>query len=335
MKASRGQIERMLDSGGGPFPVVLLHGPDDSGSRALMARLIRALGTDAERIEIDGASLKADPARLADEAASLSLFGDRRIVIATLNGDEATGAVTNLLASGTIANPVVLLAGQLKPASALLKAFLAHPQAPAFASYAPDERELSELANAMARERGLRIDHETARALAAMCGLDRAVLESEVEKLALYCNADPTAPATADMQALAAIGADSGEPELSTLTDASFGGRPADAADQMARLEIEGVEGIVLLRALTRRVQLLIKLQAEIAGGKSPDAATAAVFFKEKGAVQSQLRRWSPERLARASDKLLDAERTIKSSGSAGPILADAAIFEIARAARR
>ncbi len=313
----------------------LLHGPDESGSRALVARLIRALGTDVERIELDGASLKADPARLADEAASLSLFGDRRLVIATLGGDEASAAIAALLSSATIANPVVLLAGQLKPASALLKAMLAHPQAPAFASYPLDEKELSELANAMARERGLRVDSETARALAAMCGLDRAVLESEVEKLALYCNADPVAPASADLQALSAIGADSGEPELSILTDAAFNGRPADVADQMARLGTEGVEGIVLLRALTRRVQLLIRLQAEIAGGKSADAATASVFFKEKGAVQAQLRRWSPERLARASDKLLDAERAIKASGSAGPILADAAILEIARAARR
>lgn len=335
MKTSRSQIERLLDSGGGPCPVILLHGPDDSGSRALLARLIRSLGTDVERIEIEGSAIKADPARLADEAASLSLFGDKRLVIASLGGDEAMPAVANLLSATTIANPVVLITGQLKPASALLKAFIAHRQASAFASYALDERELGELATAMARERGLRIDSEAARMLAAMCGLDRAVLESEVEKLALYCNADPAAPTSADSHAVGSIGADSGEPELSTLTDAAFGGRAGDAADQIARLRIDAVEGIVLLRALTRRVQLLIRLQAEIAGGKSVETATASVFFKEKSAVTAQLRRWPAERLARASDKLLAAERAIKASGSAGPILADAAILEIARAARR
>ncbi len=335
MKASRGQVERLLDTGGGPFPVFLLHGPDESGSRALVTRLIRALGTDVERIELDAATLKTDPARLADEAASLSLFGDRRLVIVTLGGDDAATAIGNLLSSTTIANPVAIVAGQLKPGSALLKAVLAHPRAPAFASYPLEEKELSELASTMARERGLRIDAATARALATLCGQDRAVLESEVEKLALYCNADPVAPVTADTQALIAIGADSGEPELSILTDAAFGGRAGDVADQIARLRIEGAEGIVLLRALTRRVQLLIRLQAEIARGKSADAATASVFFKDKGAVQAQLRRWSPDRLARASDKLLDAERAIIASGSAGPILADATILDIARAARR
>jgi DNA polymerase III subunit delta len=335
VKANRGQIEKLLDAGGGAFPVFLLYGPDESGSRALMARLVRVLGAGAEKIEIDGTALKADPARLADEAAALSLFGDKRLVVATIHGDEAMAAITTLLASVTIANPVVIIGGALKGTSAVVKALLAHPKAQAFASYPLDERALAELASAMARERGLRIDGETARTLAALSGLDRAVLESEVEKLALYCDADPTAPKEAGRDAVDAIGADAGEPELAILTDAAFGGRPDEAADQLARLRADNIEGIVLLRALTRRAQQLVKLQGEMAGGKSVDAVTASLFFKEKGPVTAQLRRWSPDRLARASDRLLAAERAIKASGSAGPIMADATILDIARAARR
>ena len=36
------------------------------------------MGAEAERVDLSGAELKADPARLADEAASISLFGGAR-----------------------------------------------------------------------------------------------------------------------------------------------------------------------------------------------------------------------------------------------------------------
>src|SRR3546814_1879050 len=75
----------------------LLHGPNVAGSQALTKRLERAMGPDAERIDLDGAALKIDPARLADEAASISLFGGARWIRVTLAGDEALPAIEGLL----------------------------------------------------------------------------------------------------------------------------------------------------------------------------------------------------------------------------------------------
>ena len=106
-------------------------------------------------------------------------------------------------------------------------------------------------------------------------------------------------------------------------------------ADQLATLAAEGVDGIAVLRALNRRVQMLIKLCSEMAGGKSAEALVAPLFWKEKGPVAAQLRKWSPDRLARASDRILQAERAIKAAKSVGPLLADAELVTIARAARR
>ena len=88
MKVKEAQIGRALDnpiSNGpdGSIRLFLLYGPDESGSRALAARLERAMGPGAERIDLDGATLKEDPARLADEAASFSLFGEKRHIRVT------------------------------------------------------------------------------------------------------------------------------------------------------------------------------------------------------------------------------------------------------------
>ena len=87
MKASKAQIEAAL-AAPGETRFFLLHGPDDSGSRALVKALAEAMGPAAERIDLAGSELKADPARLADEAAAISMFGDARWILVEPAGDE-------------------------------------------------------------------------------------------------------------------------------------------------------------------------------------------------------------------------------------------------------
>ena len=76
--AKSAAIERALDIADPSVRCYLLYGPDESGSRALAQRLVKALGPDAERIDIEAGRLASDPAILADEAASVSLFGGAR-----------------------------------------------------------------------------------------------------------------------------------------------------------------------------------------------------------------------------------------------------------------
>lgn len=335
MKANKGQIERAFDALDGGFRLFLLYGPDDASSRALIPRLARALGPDAEKVELDGPTLKADPARLADEAASFSLFGGKRYIVATVTGDEALPAIEALMEVDTNGNAVILLAGALKPSAGLVKRLLNDPKAACLASYPPNDSDFAQIASGLAHEQGLRIDSNLARRLVALSGNDRAVLAREIEKLALYLDASPATPREAKHDDVEAIGATNAEPDLSGLTDAVLGGRADAMADQLATLASEGVDGIAVLRALNRRVQMLIKFSGEMAGGKSAEALVAPLFWKEKGPVASQLRKWSPDRLARVSNRILQAERAIKASKSAGPLLGDAELVTIARAARR
>lgn len=339
MKASRTEIERALDNPPAHIRLFLLYGPDEGESLALAQRLERAMGSTAERIELDGATLKADPARLADEAAALSLFGDRRHIRVTVSGDEAMAAVEGLLQASTAGNPVVIVAGALKPGSALLKCALADPHVMACISYPLESDKAAPLAAALAREQGVRLEGDVAQALAAAAANDRGLIAREVEKLALYLDAAPDRPKSADRADLDAVGAGEGEADLSRLVDAVLGGHPDKAAAGIARLGEQGVSGIPAIRAVAKRVQLLARLASAVAEGKSPravvDAQGKAIFWKEKGSVERQLGRWSPERLARLSDRLLTAERGIKGFASAGDILADAEFITIARAAQR
>lgn len=339
MKANRAEIERALDAPPPHIRLFLLYGPDEEESRSLALRLDRAMGAEAERLDLDGAALKSDPARLIDEAASISLFGEKRHIRVNVVGDECLPAIEGLLEADTAGNPVVILAGALRPTSALLKRALADPAAMACISYALDAEKAAPLAAAMAREHGLRLEQDVARQLAHAAANDRALMAREVEKLALYLDAAPDRPMTADMGALDAIGAGEGDAELSRLVDAVLGGSPADAAREIAQLSEQGVAGIPAIRALAKRVHLLVRLARQMGSDGNAravvEAQGKAIFWKEKAGVERQLKRWSAGRLATLADRLLAAERGIKAQASVGDILADAEMITIARAAQR
>lgn len=342
MKANKGQIERALDAPSADIRLYLLHGPDESGSRALAERLERAMGPEAERIELDSAGLKGDPARLADEAAAISLFGGARHIRLTLaNADDALPAIQALIEAPQAGNPVVAIAGTLRATSAFLKYALEQPAILAFASYAPEGQDADRLAAAMAREAGLRIaSNDVARRLAAAAAGDRAILSREIDKFALYLDAAPDRPAELDHAAIDALGADADEGDLGRLVDAVMGGNPGQVGGEVARLAAVGIEGIPLIRAVLKRALLLAQLRADVEQGSSVDAVMAsgagkAVFWKEKAVVQRQIGLWRPDRLATALTRLLDAERAVKASGTIGPIAVEAELIAISRAAAR
>lgn len=340
VKANANEMARALDGAAtGTTRLFLLYGADEAGSAALAQRLARAMGSGAERVDLEGPALKADPARLADEAASISLFGERRWIRIQPAGDEIAAAVTALLDAETAGNPVVAIAGALKPSSPLVKIATEHKLALAHPSYVPDARNAAEIADMLAKEAGLRLSRDLGRALAAACSNDRSLMAQEIEKLALYLDAAPDRPTEVPADALDAIGAATPEGELSKLVDAVMGGQPSRVGAEIARLEQSGLSGIPVLRALFRRVVLLAGLRKDIEGGMSPQAAIEArgkaIFFKEKPAITDQAGRWTSDRLAQLADKLLAAERALKSSGTAGEILAEAEMLTFARFAAR
>lgn len=338
MKAKRAEMERALRSPSA-YRFFLAYGPDDSGSHSLVKIAAAGAGPEAERIELTGAELRADPARLADEAASISLFGGARYIVVQPAGDECLAAVEALLQAPAAGNPVLLIAGALKPASKLLKFALAQPAALALASYAPEGQEAERLVTDMARAEGLNVRSDVARRLADACAGNRAILALELQKLALYLDAAPGKPKPLEHDALDAVGAAAEEGDLSRLVDSVGSGNLAMLQSELVRLASEGIEGIPLIRAMLRRMSLLTRLRAQVELGKSPDAVMAsqgkALFWKEKDSIFRQLSKWRPEALARSVSRLLEAERQVKASGGLGPTAVDEELFAICRQAAR
>lgn len=338
MKAKRPEMERALKAPSA-WRFFLLYGPDEAGSHSLVRLAAAAAGAEAERVDLTGAELRGDPARLADEAASISLFGGARYIVVQPAGDECLPAVEALLEAPAAGNPVLLIAGALKPASKLLKRALAEPAALALASYPPEGMEAERLVFEMARAEGLIVRPDVARRLADACAGNRSILSLELQKLALYLDAAPERPQPLDHEALDAVGAAAEEGDLSRLVDSVGNGNAAMLQAELLRLSGEGVEGIPLIRAVLRRMSLLSRLRAQVERGNSPDAVMASqgksLFWKEKESIGRQLSRWRPDALARSVSRLLEAERQVKASGGLGARAVDEELFAICRQAAR
>lgn len=339
MKANRGQIEKALDAPPQDIRFFLLYGPDEAGSQALARRLERAMGPQAERIDLDGSTLKDDPARLSDEAASFSMFGDRRWIRVSGMGDESLAALTALLEAEAAGNPVIAVAGALKPTSKLLKLALDHKGALAFISYQPDAREAEQIAIGIARESGLRLSSDLARRIVALANGDRALMAGEVEKLILYLDAAPEHPREATAEALDALSADNPDTEVAPLVNAVLGGDLKAMHRELASLAETGTAMASVIRPLLSRAMLVANIRTAFdSSGRLESAiesAGKAVFWKEKGLVSRQVQTWNAPGIARVIQRLLEAERSSRGGRGLGDLMVRHELLAIARQAAR
>jgi len=327
------QVAARLDRPAADIRLYLFHGPDTAGAVALAARLGKGMGDGVERVDMDGAMLKGRPGILADEAASASLFGDRRYIRVTGMGEESVEAVTLLLAAGSAGNPVAAIAPTVKATSKLVKLVTASLNAVAVACYVPDQQQAAKLAVAMARDHGMRLIGDVAERLAQVTAGDRAVLASEIEKLALYLDAAPDRPRDADNDAFDAIGASIADAEMGGIVSAMIAGDTAAVA-----LPVPPGEGAIpFLRAAARRLLALAEMRGDIDDGTPVDQVLERhrVFWKEKPATATALRRWDAPRIARAIERVRDAERAVLSGRGLGEVTTAAEAIAIARAAAR
>ena len=286
---------------------------------------------------MSAASLKNDPAALADEAGAIGLFGGKRVLWLEPAGEEIAEAVEALLQASAAESAAIAVAGALKKTSKLLQLAESHPLGLAHQSYELSERDTERLVEDLGAQEGLRLAPGVAAEIAGAANGERGVITQELTKFALYLGASRDAPAVLDSEALEAVGAGS-EGEWTHLGDLALSGETGSVADELARAS--GLEPISLLRALQRRLQMLAPLRAKVDEGRRPAdivaSAGKSVFFKEKELVTKLLTQWDSSALARVSERLGSLERQLMRADSPPDVEAiGEELVTIARAARR
>ena len=320
---------------------VLLTGPDESTMEAVAAHLFGLAGKDAERVAFTSAQMAQDASLLAAEAASMSLFSDARVIKLDITGggDDCIGAVEALLAADTAINPVIAAGAAITARSKLVKLVEGADHAVAAICYQPDRRALVGIAMAAAGEQGLRLANAEAQLLVDLVSGDQALMRREIEKIALYLDAAPDRQRQVTAADIAALGAATHEEDVSACINVALGGKLRELPGMLTQAAAVGVAEIRIIRALAIRATQLARLRAEVDGGAHPATVVAAkssgVFWKERDAVTAQLHIWDSLRVTRLMTRLLDCERALKASGTAGAVLFRKLMTDIAYQAAR
>jgi len=289
-------------------------------------------------VRIAADAIKADPARLSDEARAMALGGGRRVVRVDGAGDALTLAMRSLFDDpdfGPDDALIVVDAGALAARSSLRKLFEGEATAAAVACYADDARDIARLIGETLGGHGIEVSRDAAAYLAAHLGGDRAVSRGELKKLALYMGGAGTVELA---DAIASVG-DSAATALDDACFAAAGGDYGGLDKALARAVAEGVHGVAILRAAGRHVMRLHQAAGIMSEGKSADQAVRAlrppVIFFQVERFRAQLSRWSPGTLSRALDVLIEAEIDCKTTGMPADAVTGRALMRIAQMARR
>jgi DNA polymerase III subunit delta len=340
VKLAAARVEAFLRTPDPEARAVLLYGPDAGLVRERAETLARSVCPDLRdpfRVaDLAATTLATDPARLADEAAQISLMGGRRVIRVREAGDALAPLFGRFLADaiGPASDALVVVeAGDLPGRSALRRVFDDCRVGAAIGCYADGARDLAAMIRDACVAHRIRLSRDASDFLVEHLGGDRLLTRSELEKLTLYAGDG----GQVELDDARAVIADSA---LLSLDDAIFAAAEGDAPAldrALARVFQEGGAAVSVVRALLRHLQRLHLLAARVASGASSEEAIRAarppIFFKQQDSWRRQLQRWNEARLRRALDRVAEAEFRMKLTGLPAETICREAMFALAREA--
>lgn len=332
-------IRSFLEKPDESLHAILLYGPDagliKERAEILGRTRVDDLSDPFSVVELASADVKADPARLVDEANALSFGGGGRLVRVRQATDGCSEACKSIIQSETPAGALVIVeAGELSPRSSLRKMFEGSEDAVALACYGDDARSLPDVINQTLGKYKNTLTSDAMALLIQSLGADRSMTRSELEKLALYKGG----PGEITIDDVRNSISDAGATSLDDVVFACASGNIDKLDAALEKTFDQGTHGVAVVRASSRHFQRLHLARGQLDEGRSMDDALRAlrppVFYKFKDQFKAQLNIWPPGRLARAFELLTQAELDCKTTGLPGSIMAHRALIQIAQAAR-
>jgi DNA polymerase-3 subunit delta len=304
----------------------LIHG-DDHGRIAERRARLRAMAEDesgAGGVEVfEGDACTSDA--VATALASMTFAVGRRFVIADgverwKDGDveAVTAAMADLDATDTTVAFFAREEGRYKVPAALEKAVEKAGGQVAVES-AVKARDLPRWLQARARELGVELDLQGARALVAQVGDRQQRLVRELEKLALEYGPG----ASLDAETVAASSASSAERRLWTLSDALVAGDRRTATRALLELRAQGERVPSLLYGMVRRLRDALAVAEALAAGQAPAQIKRSLRMPSFAADRliSDVSKRDVESLRRALELMADLE--LESRGGGGGVLSE------------
>jgi DNA polymerase III subunit delta len=339
MEVKAGAAERFIGNLPSGLVAALVYGPDQGLVReraVTVAKSVLADLNDPFRVaELDESLLEADPARLWDEAAALSMTGGRRVVRVRSANNGLAKTFEKFLASPPGDALIVIEAGDLAKSGALRRVFESAANAAAIPCYPDDGRALEDLVRAHLKSLGLSIEEGALHYAVSRLGSDRGITRSELEKLALFAMGDKTVTEAH----VAEIMGDESELRMDEALDAAGEGDYSRLDKRLSQLWAAGTQPVGVLRQAMGHFQRLMAVRAEADEGGNVAAAIKKlrppVHFSRENSMRAQASRWSLPQLQTALDILYEGEALLKTTGVPNEAVCGRALLSVAALAGR
>ena len=338
MKLPTARIAACLQRPDQTIRAVLLYGPDIGLVRERADVLARTVCPDLKdpfRVtDLSGAALAADPARLADEAAQLSLIGGRRVIRVRDAADRLAGLFRGFLDAAPGDGFIVVEGGDLPGSSALRRVFDTSPRAAAIGCYPDAPRDRAAVIRDTLRAHRITASGEATQYLVEHLGNDRLLTRAELEKLALYAGEGGHVE-------LDDVRLSIGDSAVLATDDAVMAAAEGDAArvDRVIdRVLQEGESAVSVVRAMLRHLQRLHVFAARVAAGTTVAevvrTARPPIFYRQEDSFKRQLVLWNEVGLRAQLKRIAQAELHMKLTGLPADTVCREALLAVAQAAR-
>ncbi len=338
MKYSQAQFESFLQKPTDKIIAVLFYGTNAGLVADNTSRLIKKLSSGQQDpfvlAEIDNDKIKECPSIIVDEASSIGLFGERRLIKYADAGNSTTKLIKPLLELKNLSSLTILNSDSLNKSSSLRSLFEAADNAFCVACYDDNASDIPQIISSYLTSENKQISRDTLNFLAQNLSSDRLVSKSELEKLVLYVG-DKTEIEINDV--IACCG-DASAVSMDELIYAVADGNLSKAQISFDKLLSEGTNPVGITRALINHFQKLLSIKAKTDGGMPLSSAMNSLiprlFFDKETSFKNQVSFWQDTFLVKALNILQQAEIDCKTTDMPDVTMCNRAILQISTAAQ-
>ncbi|PBC05667.1 DNA polymerase III subunit delta [Mesorhizobium sp. WSM3860] len=317
--------------------IILLYGPD----RGLVAERAKTFASKTglplddpfSVVKLDGAEVDRDEGRLLDEARTVPMFSDRRLLwIRNASGQKALADDIKALTAEPARDALILIeAGDLKKGTGLRAIVEAAGNAIALPCYADEARDLDSVIDDELRKAGMSMTLDARQALRRNLGGDRLASRGEIDKLVLYAHGKKEI----DLDDVNALSGDVSGASFDAAVDAMLDGKVGDFDIAFTRHCASGGHPFLVLSSAMRQLQAIQVMRGQIeSGGRNAASVVAGarppVFFSRRKLLEKTLERWNSEALGRALNRLQTAVLQTRKRPDLSEALARQALLGIA-----
>ena len=295
--------------------IVLLYGPD----RGLVAERARAfaektglpLDDPFSVVRLEAGEADREDGRLLDEARTVPMFSDRRLLwVRNAGAQKRLADDIKLLVSEPPRDAVILIeAGELKKGVGLRSVVEGAKCAMALPCYGDEDKDIDTIIDEELTKARMTMTLEARQALRRSLGGDRLASRGEIEKLVLYMHG----AAEIVLDDINATTGDVSGQSLDDAIDALLEGRIVAFDTIFTRYcQDGGGQAFQALAAAMRQFQAIHAMRGTVETGRQNAAGAVAaqrppIFFARRKLMEKALERWNSAALTRALGRLQTA----------------------------